>query len=586
MGAWYFASGDLDFFWPEQIQALSWFPNLWRTDIGLGKSVIQSLWLDYPFRLFLKALFSLGISWFFIEKILWLGVLSLGIYASYRLAKYLFSRARCFLLTPILYIGNTYALLLFGGGQLGVAFAYSVSPLVLLTFIQYIDNYNDVRSLIKNGLWFALLICFDIRLAFLILCTAVFYFLMKMFTYRRAFPRFWIRLTRIFFIPLVVAASIHPYWILPTVIQLQSISQIGEQFTNSGMLRFLSVADFSHAISLLHPNWPENLFGKVYFLHPEFLVLPIVAFSSLLFIDKTHRTNTMNKTKIFFFALLALFGAFFAKGVQEPFGGLYLWLFTHVPGFVMFRDPTKFYLLIALSFSVLIPYSLTKIYDVVYSRCQTSKTYYSKRIGTIVTVILYTSFFIFWSGTMRQIFVGGLSGNFKPQQVPNEYVRLKNMLVSDAQSSRTLWLPTMEKFAYYSTLHPYVTKDTIFPGLSDTNLLDFVSSQSFYDALSDYGVRYVIVPIDTEKRIFLSDYTFDPLIRERLISALSQTRLQKIPEYSDIAVFENSFFMFHLEIPSYVGQQEYWSKIGVILSIACGIICMIFLFFNRENYGK
>ena len=37
-----------------------------------------------------------------------------------------------------------------------------------------------------------------------------------------------------------------------------------------------------HALSLLHPNWPENLFGKVYFLQPEFLILPILAFSAFL----------------------------------------------------------------------------------------------------------------------------------------------------------------------------------------------------------------------------------------------------------------------------------------------------------------
>ncbi len=59
---------------------------------------------------------------------------------------------------------------------------------------------------------------------------------------------------------------------------------LDNDLTNPGMLHFLSFADFSHTLAFLHPNWPENLFGKVYFLQPEFLLLPVIAFSALFFV--------------------------------------------------------------------------------------------------------------------------------------------------------------------------------------------------------------------------------------------------------------------------------------------------------------
>ena len=75
--------------------------------------------------------------------------------------------------------------------------------------------------------------------------------------------------------------------------------------------------------------------------------------------------NVIIKKQIRFFLILSLLGVFLAKGSNEPFGQIYIWLFEHIPGFVMFRDPTKWYMLIAVSYSVLIPYSIYKIVNII-----------------------------------------------------------------------------------------------------------------------------------------------------------------------------------------------------------------------------
>ncbi|MEK9184848.1 MAG: hypothetical protein AAB866_01630, partial [Patescibacteria group bacterium] len=50
-----------------------------------------------------------------------------------------------------------------------------------------------------------------------------------------------------------------------------------------------------------------------------------------------------------------------AKQPFPPFGQINVWLFQHFPGMIMFRDPTKWYVLTAVSYAILIPFSLLKI---------------------------------------------------------------------------------------------------------------------------------------------------------------------------------------------------------------------------------
>lgn len=511
---WYFASGDLGFFWEEQIQAFSWLPQVWKADLGYGLNGLASLWLDYPFRIVMKLLSTFGLSWFFVEKLLWVLVFTLAIYSSYKLTKSLIG--------TLIYSTNTYFLLLFAGGQLGVALAYALSPLVLMALVKW-------RS-IRAGLLLALLVLFDLRIAYLVIISAIAYGLRSV-------------------VPLLVAASVHLYWILPTIF---AGTDIGEQFTNPGMLKFLSFADFSHAISLLHPNWPENLFGKVYFMQPEFLVIPILAFVSLLFVSRLRVTGdefgiikaTVNpqqitRNRITYFTLLALIGSFFAKGVNEPFGEIYRWMFLHIPGFVMFRDPTKFYLFTAIGYSVLIPFVLSRV------------TSYGLRVTGIIL------FIIFWIFTLRGF------------QLPvafmhPEYIHLKNLLVSDPVPSRTLWIPQKEGFAYFSDVHPILTA-------TDSGVIDS-------------SVKYIIVPPDVNRRIFLDNYTFDPSARQDIIEQLQTLPLKRNESFRELAVFENTNFTRMQNTAGEIAhKQQRLAHVGTVLSAITLVGLFVWLIMSKRK---
>ncbi|EKD86147.1 MAG: hypothetical protein ACD_37C00447G0001, partial [uncultured bacterium] len=115
-------------------------------------------------------------------------------------------------------------------------------------------------------------------------------------------------------IPFFITFLLNSYWIIPTlVLRINPLYDLGQIYTSFGAVKFFSFATLENTISLLHPNWPENLFGKVSFMKPEFLIIPILAYSSLLFIKNI---ETKIKKYIIFFAVLGLVGAFLAKGAN------------------------------------------------------------------------------------------------------------------------------------------------------------------------------------------------------------------------------------------------------------------------------
>ncbi|KKW11029.1 MAG: seg [Microgenomates group bacterium GW2011_GWC1_49_7] len=562
----YFSAGDGPFYFAETIRNLGWLPVIWRADEGFGANHGFRLWYDYALQLVIKILSSLGMSWWWIDKLLWVGAGAVAVYGSYTLGKYFFKKPYVYFV-PVIYAVNSYVLLLFAGGQLGVLWAYAYIPLVLIACIRAIDDHRgfSLSHAVRRGLSLALLAALDLRFAYLLMGALALYHLF--YRLKHGIKGFWMSMLDVG-VSLLVTVGIHAFWILPGVLAGGGSAGLDNELTNPGMLRFLSFADFSHAISLLHPNWPENLFGKIYFLQPEFLALPFLAFSSLLFI----KPKTDNRKQITFFALVALLGAFLAKGVNEPFGGIFQWMFTHVPGFVMFRDPTKFYVFIAISYSVLIPFTLNHL---------------AKRIISKKSFIIYHSPFIifgvFWLFTIRALFVGDVRGNFRPMQLPEEYVQLKNLFVADPIPSRTLWIPQREKFAYTSDVHPLLYADQLFPGASVSAVIALAETPDFMTMLAAAGVGYIVVPQDTQQRLFLNDYRYDSKERDALIAALKKTPLVQNSAFDRVAVFENHEFTFASELPTSLGRQQRFTNIGLTISILSLATSVGVLAFQRRK---
>jgi len=507
--------GDFRYFWPENIGNFLHFPFAWDSALntGIGQSQLGSLWIISYFNFTL--LFSkLGLNWNSIQLIFWIiPALLLSFFSSSYLFKHLFKDLKYSILAGTIYTLNTYFLLILTGGQLGVSLSFSLVPLVFLTFIKILEN-PKIKNSILAGLVLGLQVLFDPRIAYVTLAAVLLYLLFN-------FPRLKITRSKLYLLlPFVCVFSLNSFWILPLILTKNSPLPMG--FDSISSFKFFSFAKFEDAISLLHPNWPENIFGKVGFLKPEFLLLPLLAFSSLVFISKSKDQRTKNY--VLFFAFLGLVGAFLAKGANEPLGFVNEALFKHLPGMTMFRDPTKWYIFIVLGYSILIPYSLREL----------SK--YFKLIP-----ILFVLYFLY---LMSPVF-----GQIKVSQVPQEYIQLKNFLDNQKTFSRTIWIPQWQRFGFFSNTHPAIGRFELLKQASSGGQIEELKKEGTQKLLQDFAVRFVVVPYDSESEIFLKDRKYAKYEYLNAIQKLSEISwLKKIDGFSRIAVFEIAGAKEHLYI--------------------------------------
>mgnify|MGYP001610784122 CR=1 FL=1 len=135
--------GDWQYLFPEMLKEFSFFPLSWDPTIGNGLggiSPIYNLSIYHNFTTFIAA--YLHMSWVIVYKIFWFGLfIALSILSSTALLKSTLSNVKYWQLVigGVIFTLNTYILMIVGGGQMGVALAYSISPLVLAKFIKLID---------------------------------------------------------------------------------------------------------------------------------------------------------------------------------------------------------------------------------------------------------------------------------------------------------------------------------------------------------------------------------------------------------------------------------------------------------------
>jgi len=547
------AAKDAPLYFQENLREFSWQPSLW-SNLGLGQ--YQPLLFSFFYLVFLpKSLFWLHLPWELIERLAWYApFLLFSLWGAYYLYKTVWPKSAWGFLASLIYSTNTFILMIIGGGQVSIALAYSLAPLVLALFFQVIKQRRRPRQ-IGAGLAFALQVVFEPRIAFL---TGFIVFFYALYQFRWKLTEY----CKAFWLPLLISLGVHFYWLLPLF--LLKRPPFPSEFSASGWVGFLSFADFSKSLALLHPNWPENIFGKTYFFRPEFLLLPILAFSALLFSQRIK--NLVQKKNLLFFASLGLMGAFLAKGTNPPFGEVYLWLFKNVPGMNLFRDASKFYLLTALSYSILIPFSLSEI----HKRLSTKNLLFSTK--NYLTRIFLLLVFCYLLLLIKPAIGGELNGTFKTKKIPHDYLVLKEFLISQPEFFRTFWVPKQQRFGFHSNNHPVISSESF---STDTVCLEpfcslrvempenwgekcfpndrcYVRELSFFlnpqteKVLAAMAIKYIIVPFDSEGEIFMAERQYNHQQREEVETFLETIAwLEKVEVTEKIAVYQVSDYQDH-----------------------------------------
>ena len=488
--SWFFSldpltSGD---WWFHHVESMTeWFslPYAWDTQQNLGIFPITGMSF-YGFKVLLGFFALLGIPLYISERILFFWpVAIISVFGMYYLSYKLFKNHRISFFASMLYSFNTYFLII-ETGHLTVAMSYSLAPLILAFFISSLHK-ECIKSGVITGLLLSIAFFYEPRIGYII-SLILFLYLLVDFIYRQTTKIKLILIT----IPFGIVFLIHSYWIIPYI--LGGSSALNTVLPANPWISWMNIFN---SFTLMHPFWTGKA-PTAFIVQPiplYMFAIPFLAFSSLLFKSKD------NDKTLLFFAVLGILGVFLVKQENAPFGQIYTWLFHNFPGFNMFREASKFYLPIALSYSILLGYSANAIYEKISHFKDGSVLKYVFIIVVLIILII----------PAKPAFTNELGETFETTTIPDEYVQLKDYLHNQNEYFRTFWYPNRQRFGYYSNNHPMIGGiDVLFyengalskfmpPNPTWASLPENNTLNNLLDILS---VKYIVIPYDSENEIY------------------------------------------------------------------------------------
>jgi hypothetical protein len=160
-------------------------------------------------------------------------------------------------------------------------------------------------------------------------------------------------------------------------------------------------------------------------LSPTAFLLPIVAFLPLLTRNIAPQTVWL--------LLVALLAAFLLKQDNPPAGDIYRWFFSHAPGWRLFRDASKLYFIVALSYAVLVPLGLRLILRSGSRRDQGFRRF--NLMGAIVAAAVVIVIVL----PVIPLAIGQIGYTTEPTTIPRSFEALETRLNSDKNYGPVIW---------------------------------------------------------------------------------------------------------------------------------------------------
>lgn len=486
---------DFHYYYPELTRQFVGFPNIWRelaTD-GMGLFVAPTLSI-WPI-LFTYGLMSLvNIPFTVMTYLLLIVFLSVGTYFIRKLLASYNVDTTGQIIGSLVFLVNSYIILLIDGGQLYLAFGYVVLPGAFWAYIQVIEQKKIFYSVLFLFLTLAMSVI-DFRSLYIFAILIALSVFFEIVTCRgKGLLNFLGQNSLLAILAGFLILGFHMFWILPLLWSRMDYLPLG--YSSISQLNYLSFSTLSHSIYLYQPHWYKNVFGVITGVDFMFIFFPIMVFMAPILIRKSKL--------VAFWLMIALISTFFSKGTQLPFPQIYDFAFQFVPGFALFRDPTKFYYLIALSYSILIGLTFNRLNELVKPK--------KLMIGLSMLIILYLIFLV------RPVYLGQMTGLFTKPYLQDEYFSQARMFETDRDFGRILWLPDLAPIGYQDNNHPAVLgyllsqkRPFLVATVGTYQTLNFLTASNFTGELLDVaGIKYVTLPpLDPRRVINVDQYSPD-----------------------------------------------------------------------------
>lgn len=554
---WFNLFGDILFFgdWrykPDEMisQMNTGGSSMWASLSSVGAPNVQPYMLLPQYIWGMLGSFAVG------ERLLYMiPIAILSLISPYFLVRNFISNKLIAVLSALMYAFSTY-LLMRSSAHLPIAFVISLAPLVLFTFIRFIKNMNITHG-IQFLLFFTISCIYELRITFILSIVLMVYFIIFV-EWKKLNNSKWLILCLF-----GIFILLNLFWILPTPFLGNAISEKA-----SRGLWGDSFFSLTRAISFSDYNWTggelaTNLAPRSIKLHVW--IVPIISIIGMISF-KWHK-NISDKKNIIFFSILAVGGILLTKQSDSPLPSLYGWLYSNLPGFSLFREASKYNLIVGLGYLGLFAYGLDFIYRYVK---KLKHSYYLLVIGSIVL----SSLLVINAIPIVNQKIGGLS---KGKSIPADYKRLDQLITSDKSYYRTLWVPFNDELGYFDINHPKISlwselsSNSAVRSLSPTaSTMDSFSNVNTYtqvlkseygnELLDNWNVKYLVVPPelpDNIEKIF--PYAG---VRSEYIKELDSISYLKKINLGTIDVYENTKFSSHISARQNLYQVNNYDNLG------------------------
>jgi tetratricopeptide (TPR) repeat protein/O-antigen/teichoic acid export membrane protein len=413
------SSGDWK--WPTSGRILEWFPwpSLWNDALGLsGENRFEDAF-RFPVYAVNGLIGALGGSWTVIEDVVYFIPFAVLLpVAGWLLARQILGRTKWALLAPVILLGNTY-FLVESNGEIPLVLAEAIGCLALVAFIKTMRELS-LRWALVTSLLLAACAAADIRPAYITVILIVGYVLILAL----AEPGWRLLRSRMFLSAVTGGTFLctQAFWLLPIA------TYKGHPAFPTAAAPDFTIITLSHGLAGVMANWTggEPAPFTQAPLDPMFMVLPLVAMLPLVW--------RRMRPEVLWLAISALVFAFLAKTNNPPLGGIYDWMFGHVPGFNLFRDGSKFLYPIAIAYAVLIPLALKSLLELAHRL--------RERLATVVrvsAVVVFVGILAISGSTIFVLESGQLGSTTSPVTEPSSLKEVTSFLAKSHHDGPLLW---------------------------------------------------------------------------------------------------------------------------------------------------
>lgn len=471
-------------YWPnEAVQQMynSW--GTWTTFLNFGTPNIQ---LSFNFFTSIWSIFAnLGLSFDVATKSTFLiPIALLGFVSPYVLANYFTQNKFISFISAIFYASTTHFLIR-QTAHLPIALVYALAPLVIYLFFRALNN-EKLSAWIHFCIFYSICCFYELRITYII--SIILVAIMTVFhlpTIKRNIKNI--------LLSICCVVGLNFFWLLPFVLK-RSLSALSS-LTSRGLFGN-DLFDLLNAFTLSESAWTGGILNSQFIKQPiawYLWLLPLLLFT----ISTCVSNKKIQKSKLFFL-FLALLGIFLTKQVARPFDTVYLWLYDNFPGFNVFREASKLYLITALGYLGVLSlglHSLRKHKNFILSK------YSFYFCVSVILVIASLNFMPLVNGKIQTM--------FESKQIPTDYRKLKNLISNKTDYFRFFYTPRASRWGIFSINTPKLSNSSVinnewkafFDMPEATNLVkenEIISiyKQSFSDQLFIISsIKYIIVPL-------------------------------------------------------------------------------------------